>query len=129
MPSRIISDRERLSVGTVLTDIMHPEGNVPVGPFPTNEMHPVWTLIVTTPTQPKLNSKVGFDMKMTLDHHHSNSISLKAQLFLTQFKPDSKGRFMGSTTTITTTPWTTTTITTTKTTKTTFHLDPILTKP
>ena len=27
-------------------------------------------LIVTTPTQPQLNSKVVFDMKMTLDHHH-----------------------------------------------------------
>ena len=26
--------------------------------------------IVTTPTQPQLNSKVGFDTKMTLDHHH-----------------------------------------------------------
>ena len=25
---------------------------------------------VTTPTQPPLNSNVGFDMKMTLDHHH-----------------------------------------------------------
>ena len=25
--------------------------------------------IVTTPTQPQLNSKVGFDMKMTLDDH------------------------------------------------------------
>ena len=24
--------------------------------------------IVTTPIQPQLNSKVGFDMKMTLDH-------------------------------------------------------------
>ena len=28
------------------------------------------TVIVTTPTQPQLNSKVGFDTKMTLDHHH-----------------------------------------------------------
>ena len=26
--------------------------------------------IVTTPTQPQLNSKVGFDTKMTFDHHH-----------------------------------------------------------
>ena len=26
--------------------------------------------VVTTPTQPKLNSKVGFDRKMTLDLHH-----------------------------------------------------------
>ena len=25
--------------------------------------------IVTTTTQPQLNSKVGFDTKMTLDHH------------------------------------------------------------
>ena len=25
--------------------------------------------IVTTPTQPQLNSKVGCDTKMTLDHH------------------------------------------------------------
>ena len=47
--------------------------------------------IVTTPTQPQLNSKVGFDMKMTLDHHHppppthTNSISVISQLLLTQF--------------------------------------------
>ena len=27
-------------------------------------------VIVTTPTYPQLNSKVGFDMKMTLDRHH-----------------------------------------------------------
>ena len=26
-------------------------------------------LIVTSPTQPQLNSKVGFDTKMTLEHH------------------------------------------------------------
>ena len=25
--------------------------------------------IVTTPTQPQLNSKVGFDTKVTLNHH------------------------------------------------------------
>ena len=31
-----------------------------------NRPHP----IVTTPTQPQLNSKVGCDMKMTLIHHH-----------------------------------------------------------
>ena len=29
----------------------------------------VYIYIVTTPTQPQLNSKVGFDMKMTLNHH------------------------------------------------------------
>ena len=27
-------------------------------------------LIVTTPTEPQLNSKVGFDTKMTFNHHH-----------------------------------------------------------
>ena len=26
--------------------------------------------IVTTPTRPQLNSKIGFDIKMTLYHHH-----------------------------------------------------------
>ena len=30
----------------------------------------VYSDIVIPPTQPQLNSKVGFDMKMTLDHHH-----------------------------------------------------------
>ena len=36
--------------------------------------------IVTTPTQPQLNSKVGFDMKMTLDHppHKLNVINISA---------------------------------------------------
>ena len=29
-----------------------------------------YILVVTAPTQPQLNSKVGFDTKMTLDHHH-----------------------------------------------------------
>ena len=47
--------------------------------------------IVTTPTQPQLNSKVGFDTKRTLHHHppthhhHTNSMSSISQLFLTQF--------------------------------------------
>ena len=31
-------------------------------------------LFVTNPTQPQLNSKVGIDMKMTLDHHHHHKI-------------------------------------------------------
>ena len=70
--------------------------------------------IVTTPTQPQLNSKVGFYMKMTLHHQHTNSMSSISQLFLTQFQPNFKGRFVGSTTTITTTTWTTATTTTTK---------------
>ena len=30
---------------------------------------PIEKSIVTAPTQPQLNSKVGFDVKMTLDHH------------------------------------------------------------
>ena len=36
--------------------------------------------IVTTPTQPQLNSKVGCDTKMTLDHHHNklNVINISA---------------------------------------------------
>ena len=50
--------------------------------------------IVTTPTQPQLNSKVGCDMKMTLIHHHpppppttthhKNSMSAISQLLLNQ---------------------------------------------
>ena len=65
--------------------------------------------IITTPTQPQLNSIVGFDTKMTLDHHHihppppppttTNSMSLISQLFLTRFKPNFKERFARSTTT------------------------------
>ena len=35
----------------------------------------------------------------------TNSMSLISQLFLAQFKPNFKGRFVGSTTTITTTIW------------------------
>ena len=30
----------------------------------------VIVVIVTAPTQPQLNSRVGFGNKMTLDHHH-----------------------------------------------------------
>ena len=33
-------------------------------------------IIVTTPTQPQLNSKVGCDMKMTLIHHHHTTHKL-----------------------------------------------------
>ena len=63
--------------------------------------------IVTTPTQPQFNSKVGVDMKMTLDHHHppthcTNSMSSIYQLFLTQYLPNFKDRFVGSTITIAT---------------------------
>ena len=66
--------------------------------------------------------KVGLDTKMTLHHPPTaNSMSLISQLFLARFKPNFKGRFVGSSTTITATTWTTTTITTT-TTKATFHL-------
>ena len=59
-----------------------------------NIVSPVLAIIVTTPTKPQLNSKVGFDMKMTLDHHpsthhhhnhHTNSMSSISQLFLIQF--------------------------------------------
>ena len=43
--------------------------------------------IVTTPTQPQLNSKVGCDMKMTNPPtpitHHRNSMSAISQLLLT----------------------------------------------
>ena len=31
---------------------------------------PISIIIVTTPTQPQLNSKVVFDIKMTKHHHH-----------------------------------------------------------
>ena len=68
-------------------------------------------VVVTTPTQPQLNSKVGCDMKMTLIHHHhpppppttthTNSMSVISLLLLTRFQPNLKGRFVGSTTTIT----------------------------
>ena len=34
-----------------------------------------FVLIVTTPTQPQLNSKVGFDTKMNLHHHISCGFS------------------------------------------------------
>ena len=62
--------------------------------------------IVTTPTQPQLNSKVGCDMKMTLIHHHhhpppttttthTNSMSAISQLLLTRFQPNFKVRFLG----------------------------------
>ena len=62
--------------------------------------------IVTTPTQPQLNStKVGCDMKMTLHHHHhpptGNSTSAISQLLPTRFLPNFQGGFLGSTTTIT----------------------------
>ena len=44
-----------------------------------------------TPTEPQLNSKVGFDTKMTVDpyppatrHHYTNSMPSISQLFLTR---------------------------------------------
>ena len=98
-------------------------------------------VFVTTPTQPQLNSKVGVNMKMTLHHHHhyppptttTNSMSSISQLFLTQFWPNFKSRFVESTTiiTTTTTTWTTKTTTTTATTitraaKAIFHFWPDL---
>ena len=33
-------------------------------------------IIITTPTQPQLNSKVGFDTKMTLDHHQYHKLNV-----------------------------------------------------
>ena len=44
-------------------------------------------IIVTTPTQPQHNSKVGFDTKRTLHTHHTNSMSAISQLLLTKFQP------------------------------------------
>ena len=35
----------------------------------------VYIHIVTTPTQPQLNSKVVFDMKMTLNHHQPHKLN------------------------------------------------------
>ena len=35
-----------------------------------NIVSPVLAIIVTTPTKPQLNSKVGLDTKIILDHHH-----------------------------------------------------------
>ena len=44
------------------------------------------TDIFTTPTQPQLNSKVGFDIKRTLHHHHpTNSMSAISHPLLTRF--------------------------------------------
>ena len=50
--------------------------------------------IVTTPTQPQLNSKVGCDTKMTLHHHYhhpppptGNLTSAISRLLPTQFLP------------------------------------------
>ena len=81
--------------------------------------------IVTTPTQPQLNSTVGCDTKMILIHHppptHTNSMSAISQLLLIRFQPNFKFRFLGwTTTTITITTTTPTTVTTT--TLTTSHL-------
>ena len=61
---------------------------------------------------------------VTTFHHHptpptANSMPLISQLFMTRFKLNFKGRYVGSKTTIATTTWTTTA---TKTTKATFHL-------
>ena len=86
--------------------------------------------IVTTPTQPQLNSTVGYDTKMTLIHHHppptthTNSMSAISQLLLTRFQPNFKVMFLAWTTTTTTTITITTTTTTTLTTTTltTSHL-------
>ena len=58
--------------------------------------------IVTTPTQPQLNSKVGCDTKMTLIHHHhpppthTNSMSAISQLLLTWFWWNFKGKCLGT---------------------------------
>ena len=75
--------------------------------------------IVTTPTQPQLNSKAGFDMKMTLDHQHPTPTTTTTQTqchwYLScswpNFNQTLNVSFLGSTTTTTT--WTTI-ITTTK---------------
>ena len=45
-------------------------------------------IIVTSPTQPKLNSKDRFDTKMTSDHHHHyklNVSNISADPILTEF--------------------------------------------
>ena len=67
-----------------------------------NETYIPFISIVTTPTQPQLNSKVGCDMKMTLIHHHppttthhTNSMSAISQLLLARFQPDFKVRILG----------------------------------
>ena len=65
---------------------------------------------VLTQTQPQRNSKVWFDMKMTLNHPTTtltNSMSSTSQLLLTQFTPNFKYWILGSTTTWTTTKTTT----------------------
>ena len=53
------------------------------------------TFFVITPTQPQLNSKDGFDTKMTLEHHHHHR---KLNVIDISANPDSiltKGRFVG----------------------------------
>ena len=45
------------------------------------------SIFVTNPTQPQLNSKVGFDMKMTLDHRHHQG----GEKYFTSWEP----RFLG----------------------------------
>ena len=42
----------------------------------------------TTPTQPQLNSKVGCDMKMTLDHHHPPPPQTQCHQYLSCSWPD-----------------------------------------
>ena len=44
-------------------------------------------VIVTTPTQPQLNSTVGCDMKMTLHHHHHPPGTQRPQ-YLSCYRPD-----------------------------------------
>ena len=34
------------------------------------------SIIVTPPTKPQLNWKVGFDVKMTVDHHHHHKLNV-----------------------------------------------------
>ena len=80
--------------------------------------------IFTTQTQSQLNSKIGFVMKMTLDHHHhqppsttGNSMPAISYLWLTRFGPTLKVGLWDKTktkTTISSTSLTTTTTTTQK---------------
>ena len=52
--------------------------------------NPDHLFIVTTPTQPQLNSKVGCDMKMTLHHHHHHQHppGTQRQQYLSCYRPN-----------------------------------------
>ena len=71
---------------------------------PETNLTTMWkvSVIITTPTttQPQHGSWVGH--KNDFPHHHHHPPTTNSKLFLTQFWPNFKGRFLGSTTATTT---------------------------